>query len=263
MTIDKRFALIDKNGIKRYPYKKEQKSTGRFGYALTAEGEQDRRGGGTYVDDIESVITKMVHEGWSVRAKPIGGTGNTVGILKKPLELIVGYEVDESLVHLVETAKLAPERVIGNENGKKQQASVEASVESGEVDYPTDEKVYREIKTRRGQAQFREALILAYQGKCFVSGSAVRNVLEAAHIVPHSNESNYSVNNGVLLRADIHTLYDLNLLGIDGNGTVHIHPEIAGSEYKKYDKKQANFEVSGELSNNLKSRYEAHFWEES
>lgn len=263
MTIDKRFTLIDKNGIKRYPYKKEQKSTGRYGYALTAEGEQDRKGGGTYVDDVETVITKMVHDGWSVRAKPIGGTGNTVGILKKPLELIIGYEIDESLVHLVETAKLAPMRVIGNKNSKDQKASVGASNESREVEYPTDEKVYREIKTRRGQTQFRKALMLAYQGKCFVSGSAVTSVLEAAHIVPHSNESNYSVNNGVLLRADIHTLYDLNLLGIDRDGTVHIHPEIAGSEYEKYDKKTANFVVSDELATNFNSRFEAHFGKKS
>src|SRR5439155_270636 len=39
--------------------------------------------------------------------------------------------------------------------------------------------------------------------------------LEAAHIQPYSENSSCRVTNGVLLRADIHTLFDLNLLGIE------------------------------------------------
>jgi hypothetical protein len=51
--IDKRFALIDKDDNYFYPFQKAQKETNRYGFALTAVGEQDRHGGGTYTKSIE------------------------------------------------------------------------------------------------------------------------------------------------------------------------------------------------------------------
>ena len=47
-------------------------------------------------------------------------------------------------------------------------------------------------------------------------------------------ERNYKVTNGVLLRGDIHTLFDLNLIGIDQGGVVHISEELDSSEYGIY-----------------------------
>lgn len=80
----------------------------------------------------------------------------------------------------------------------------------------TDEPILRAIKSRRGQASFRNALLQAYSQTCFITGCKTEHVLEAAHIVPHGDETNYCVFNGLLLRADIHTLFDLELLSIDG-----------------------------------------------
>ncbi|MEO2018753.1 MAG: HNH endonuclease signature motif containing protein [Fuerstiella sp.] len=52
-------------------------------------------------------------------------------------------------------------------------------------------------------------------------------VLEAAHIRPYRRPEDNDVQNGLLLRADIHTLFDLNLLGIEpGTWQIHIHPRI-------------------------------------
>lgn len=94
-----------------------------------------------------------------------------------------------------------------------------------------DERALRQIMERRGQPMFRQALIHAYQGRCCVTGSRVVDVLEAAHIRPHSDGGGYEVRNGLLLRADIHTLFDLGLLGVDRGGRILVSSDLDGSEY--------------------------------
>jgi hypothetical protein len=90
------------------------------------------------------------------------------------------------------------------------------------------------IKIRRGQAEFRSCLIGAYSGKCAVTGSRIVDLLEAAHITPHADGTDYRVSNGLLLRADIHTLYDLHLLSIDERYRVHLSKTLRTSEYLRY-----------------------------
>lgn len=77
------------------------------------------------------------------------------------------------------------------------------------------ERKLREIIQRRGQPKFREGLITAYDRKCAVTRCDVIPALEAAHISPYSGEQSNHVTNGLLLRADIHTLLDLRLIGIE------------------------------------------------
>lgn len=76
------------------------------------------------------------------------------------------------------------------------------------------EKLYRMIAARRGQKKFRNSLLKAYKNTCAITGCQFQEILEAAHIVPYSEsgEALSIVCNGILLRADLHTLYDLNLL---------------------------------------------------
>ena len=78
-------------------------------------------------------------------------------------------------------------------------------------------KVLAAIVRRQGQAQFRRSLLKAYNGKCAVTGCPVADVLEAAHIKPYLGPHTNSVQNGLLLRADVHTLFDLGLLRIDAD----------------------------------------------
>ncbi len=89
----------------------------------------------------------------------------------------------------------------------------------------------RAIKIRRGQPAFRQDLLSAYNRRCAVTGCAIVDLLEAAHIRPHSEEPNYSVSNGLLLRSDIHTLFDVNLLSIDTYFTIHLAPSIKDPAY--------------------------------
>lgn len=79
------------------------------------------------------------------------------------------------------------------------------------------QKVLAAIVRRQGQAQFRRTLLKAYNGRCAVTGCPVVDVLEAAHIKPYLGPHTNSVHNGLLLRADVHTLFDLGLLRIDAD----------------------------------------------
>lgn len=76
-------------------------------------------------------------------------------------------------------------------------------------------KVLASIVQRRGQPKFRRDLVDAYDGRCAVTGCALVDILEGAHIKPYLGEHTNHVTNGLLLRADIHTLFDLRLLRIN------------------------------------------------
>ena len=76
----------------------------------------------------------------------------------------------------------------------------------------------RRLKTlvqRQGQPAFRKQILSAYNGKCCIRNCEIEEVLEAAHICPYLGPNTNTTQNGLLLRADIHTLFDRNLIGID------------------------------------------------
>jgi putative restriction endonuclease len=64
------------------------------------------------------------------------------------------------------------------------------------------------IRPRLGQGLFSLTVRDAYGGACAVPGEHSRPVLEAAHIVPYSSGGQHRVTNGLLLRSDLHRLYD-------------------------------------------------------
>lgn len=102
----------------------------------------------------------------------------------------------------------------------------------------TCERTLAEIHVRRGQAEFRRALLSAYGARCAVTGSATEAVLEAAHIHPYRGGHTNMVTNGLLLRADIHTLFDLCLLTVTVEGgryIVRVGPAVTEPAYRALD----------------------------
>ena len=61
---------------------------------------------------------------------------------------------------------------------------------------------------RRGQGAFRLMVMDAYERRCAVTGEKTLPALEAAHIRPFSDVQSHDVGNGLLLRSDVHKLYD-------------------------------------------------------
>ncbi len=78
----------------------------------------------------------------------------------------------------------------------------------------TDAEIKVLIDNRPGQTQFRSSL-LDWYGCCIVTGCCIQDILEAAHIQPYDEGQIQDPDNGLLLRADIHKLFDANLLGFE------------------------------------------------
>jgi len=76
-------------------------------------------------------------------------------------------------------------------------------------------RIEAEIVARQGGKAFRAEALRRFNGRCAVSGWDVAEVLEAAHIVPYLGKQTNGPDNALLLRSDIHTLFDRELLTID------------------------------------------------
>ena len=84
------------------------------------------------------------------------------------------------------------------------------------------EKTLRPVRERPGQARFRRDLKSVYDNRCCISGCPVSEVLQAAHIDGYLSETSDNIRNGLLLRSDLHALFDSDMIGIDPS-TLQIH----------------------------------------
>lgn len=89
------------------------------------------------------------------------------------------------------------------------------------------------ILRRRGYPDFRRRLLAAYDFRCAMTGCDAPEALEAAYIVPYQGKQTHHSSNGLLLRADIHTLFDLGKIGVDTRSmTVVIADDLLGTSYR-------------------------------
>lgn len=96
------------------------------------------------------------------------------------------------------------------------------------------ELILRAVRDRLGQSPFRKGLIAAYNSRCAVTDCDAEEALEAAHIEPYKGIETNHPSNGLLLRADIHALFDKNLIGIDPRTlTVALSPLLKNSTYRE------------------------------
>lgn len=97
-------------------------------------------------------------------------------------------------------------------------------------------KVVAAVHRRQGGPRFRRALLRAYEGRCAVTRYDAEPALEAAHILPYRGPQTNHPANGLLLRADIHDLFDLGLVAVDTDRMqFRLCPDLVGTEYEKYD----------------------------
>ena len=98
---------------------------------------------------------------------------------------------------------------------------------------PTSMRITVAIKRRCGQPAFRNALIAVYGGRCAVTGCDAADALEAAHIRRYAGARTNHSTNGLLLRADLHTLFDLGLVAVDTSTmTLMLASRLRGTSYE-------------------------------
>lgn len=76
------------------------------------------------------------------------------------------------------------------------------------------------VHPRLGQGAFRVLVTEAYQRRCAITGEKTLPVLDAAHIQPYSEDGPHNISNGLLLRKDLHALFDKGYLTV--NEELHI-----------------------------------------
>ena len=107
------------------------------------------------------------------------------------------------------------------------------------------EKIRIQVNRRKNQSKFRNSILKLYNNMCAISGTEVTEVLDAAHIISHSKSGINQKNNGILLRSDLHLLFDKNLLQIDPvTCEVLIDKSLKDSIYYTYHKSKLDLPIS-------------------
>ena len=75
--------------------------------------------------------------------------------------------------------------------------------------------VPRLVTPRLGQGGFKAVVQEAYVRRCAVTRHSILPTLQAAHILPVSEGGQHRIDNGILLRSDVHTMFDRGYIGFD------------------------------------------------
>ena len=108
------------------------------------------------------------------------------------------------------------------------------------------------ILPRLGQGAFRVIVTDNYDRQCALTRSHVLHVLDAAHIKPYSQGGTHQPTNGILLRQDVHTLFDRGYLTVTPEYRVEISKRIKeefdnGKEYYALHGAEVHLPVSQQL----------------
>ena len=94
---------------------------------------------------------------------------------------------------------------------------------------------------REGQGTFRVRLLQAYGGQCAVTGEHATPVLEAAHIVPYLGPHSNHPQNGLVLRSDLHRLYDAGYVTV----TPDLRLEVSSRLKDEFENGRAYYDMAG------------------
>ena len=79
---------------------------------------------------------------------------------------------------------------------------------------------------RLGQRSFQAVVLDTYHRRCAISGTHIPPVLQAAHIRPVTAGGEHRLDNGLLLRSDVHTLFDRGYLAVDPHYRLRVSPRL-------------------------------------
>lgn len=99
------------------------------------------------------------------------------------------------------------------------------------------------IRPRLGQGGFRVMVMDEYDRRCAITGEKTLPVLEAAHIKPYAQNGPHHVSNGILMRSDLHTLFDNGYMTLTKEFNIEVSRRIReefsnGREYYALHGKQ-------------------------
>ncbi|MGB5872943.1 MAG: HNH endonuclease [Bacteroidota bacterium] len=95
------------------------------------------------------------------------------------------------------------------------------------------------VEARQGQGAFRARVLDAYSRRCAITGERTEPALEASHIRPYRESGPNRVNNGLLLRADLHQIFDAGYITVTSDYRVEVSKKVKeefenGREYYRF-----------------------------
>lgn len=174
--------------------------------------------------DIRDLSTGQLKSAWANRPDSFASleaAAETLAILRS----LNSAQLEKSSYRLMMDHELIQEL------GDSLPSESEASAPSPSVELAMLKVDRRTVRTqvsviRPGQANFRGTMFARYGGECCISGCRVDTLLEAAHIIPYRGDQTDDVRNGLLLRVDLHRLFDAHLITIN---PVTLRVEVANS----------------------------------
>lgn len=79
---------------------------------------------------------------------------------------------------------------------------------------------------RLGQQAFKAVVMDAYHRRCAITSTHIPPVLQAAHVRPVTEGGEHRLDNGLLLRSDVHTMFDRGYLGVDPRYRLVVSPRL-------------------------------------
>ncbi|MEI2713688.1 MAG: HNH endonuclease [Nocardioides sp.] len=99
---------------------------------------------------------------------------------------------------------------------------------------------------RLGQGEFRVRVASNYTNRCAITGNRVTLTLDAAHIKAIEDGGEHRLDNGLLLRTDVHRLFDAGYLGIDTDHRLRVSKRLRddfGNGQEFYDRNHLELAV--------------------
>lgn len=160
----------------------------------------------------------------------------------RSMRLLRSYELDDQelrdLWSEVEKFQKGKAATLATDRFKSdEEKAIDADREAIESGY---QRRFTLQEVRPEQGAFRNSLMSLYNNRCVISSCGVREVLQAAHIVPFSEAVAYrnDPGNGLVLRSDIHTLFDRFLITIHPKERkIVIADELKLTAYRSFSEK--------------------------
>lgn len=230
-------------------------------FAFRLKSPRDKIGGFGTLVEVSKLPIQIAWEAF--------GPKNGVQSLEALVSAIARYRTDETVTPstfivcriLVEPVFLPPYlwfdvpkswsgsimkgKTFGGETAEGQSLWVEMETAAAEAD-PGRVVIYEGerfgtpvlVHPRLGQGAFRVAITELYQRQCALTGGKVLPALDAAHIRPYSAGGQHVRPNGLLLRKDIHSVFDAGYATIDGDYRFVVSDKVRdvfnnGNEYRR------------------------------
>jgi putative restriction endonuclease len=118
------------------------------------------------------------------------------------------------------------------------QPGPEAAGEAGQDRYGQPQL----MRPRLGQGAFRVLVTDAYHRRCAMTGERTLPALEAGHIRPYADEGPHLVSNGILLRSDLHNLFDQGYLTV----TLDFHIKVSRRIRDEFENGHDYYAIDGQ-----------------